>query len=151
MDAEDERDDVDDDGLDERPHAAGDGLAEDQRDARGGADQHLLHDAEVALPDDGDAVEDGDEERALGQHAGGQEVEVGQVPGAQDARLGQHLTEDDQPQDGLEGPGHQLVGVVDDLADLAIGDRQRIADEAERQPSAQPSRSAVRRVRVTSR
>jgi len=50
-----------------------------QRRARGGAGEKFLHDTEVALPYDIDAVKNGHEKNALRQNAGSNEVQIGNI------------------------------------------------------------------------
>ena len=120
---------VDDGHLGQGAHPGGQGFAQHQGAAGGGADQELVDQAQVPLPDDGDAVEDGDEQDALGEDAGGHEVEVAQVarwgwPGS-----GEHLAEDQQPQGRLDGPGEQFGGVVAQLPGFEFGDNQGLFHE----------------------
>ncbi len=55
----------------ERPRMpAESALPQHQRGARRGGGEELVHDPQVALPDDRHAVEDRDEQHALGEDAG---------------------------------------------------------------------------------
>jgi hypothetical protein len=62
-----------------------------------GRDQHLLEDAEVALPDDRDAVEDRRKEHALREDARRHEVQVSELSRGDGTRADEDLAEHQQP------------------------------------------------------
>ena len=76
---EQQRETVNDDRLRERADTSGEALAEHERRARSRAGEEFLHDAQVALPDDVDAIKYGHKENALRQDAGSNEVQIGNV------------------------------------------------------------------------
>ncbi len=85
---------------------------------------------QVPLPDDGDAVKDGDEQDALGQDAGGHKVQVRQAAGGDGPRPGKDLPEHQQPQRRLDGAGEQFGGVVANFAQFQFGNDQGLVDES---------------------
>ena len=105
-------DEVNDDGLHRSADTGRDRLAVDERGAMRGADQHLVNDAEVALPDDGDAVENGGEEHALRENARRHERQIADVAGGDAAHAAEDLAEDHQPQHGLHGARQHLGGIA---------------------------------------
>ena len=116
MHAERGGDGIDDDRLRYRPQGAGQRFAQRQRAPGGGGDQELVHDAQVALPDDGHAAENSHEHAALRQYAGGDEIYIGCGAGGDGPGSGHHLAVDDQPQRRLYGAHDELAGVVAQLA-----------------------------------
>lgn len=120
---------VDDERLRQAAHARRERLPQDERRARGRGDQQLVDDAQVALPDNADAIEDRDEEDALGENARGHEVQVGQAAGRNRPNLAEHLAEDDEPERRLHRARQQLGGVVAKLARLHVGDGERLVQE----------------------
>ena len=88
-----------------------------------------MHDAQIALPDGGDAIEDGNEEPALRQDPGREEVPVADRPGGDAADAAEHLPEHQQPQHGLDGARQQLQGIMAQLAGLGFHHCQRVAHE----------------------
>ena len=91
-----------------------------------------MNDAQVALPDGRDAVEDGDEQHALGEDAGRQKVEIGHVAGRNRPDARKDLAEDEQPQSRLDGTCEQLRRVTAQLECLERGDREGLVDEGHR-------------------
>ena len=73
--------------------------------------------------------EDGDEEHALGEDAGGHEIQVAEVAGGEGAHLGEDLAEDQQPEGGLDGAGEQLHRVMAQLAGVDFHDYESLVDE----------------------
>ena len=122
LDSQQKRQHIDDDRLRQGADARRERFAQHQRGARRRADEELLNDPEVALPDDRDAVEDRDEEHALRQDARRHEVEVAQVAGRDRPDAGEDLPEHQQPQGRLHGARDQLGRVVAQLAHFQFGD-----------------------------
>jgi len=76
---EQEGETVHDGSLRECADAGGEAFPQHECRARGRAGEEFLNDAEVALPDDVDAVKYGHEEDALRQDPRGDEVQIGDV------------------------------------------------------------------------
>jgi len=55
-----------------------------------------------------DAVKNGDEQHALREDAGRDEVQIGNVARVHRAAAGEHLSEDEQPQRRLEGAADEF-------------------------------------------
>src|ERR1035437_9612503 len=115
--------------LREGAETSGGALAKHQRGARSQAGEEFLHNAEIALPDDVDAEENGYEENALRQDAGSNEIQVRNIARVHRPAAGEHLPEDEQPKRGLEGAGDEFGEVVAQLAQLKLGDNKRLLDE----------------------
>ena len=128
--AEEKREKVDDDRLREAAQAGGNRLAQHERCARGGADEELVEDPQVPLPDHRDSVEDRDEQHALGKDPRRHEIDVAHVPRRDGADAREHLAEDQEPQRGLNRARQQLGGIVEKLARLHARDRERLRDVA---------------------
>ncbi len=90
-----------------------------------------MHDAQIALPDNGDAVKDGDEQDALGKDAGRHVIDVGNVAGGNGADLGEYLAEHQQPKRRLDRAGDEFRRIVAQLANFQLGDDEGFIDEAE--------------------
>src|ERR1019366_5954246 len=74
-----QRETVNDDSLRESADTSGETLAEHQCRAGSGTGEEFLQNAEIALPDDVHAVKNSNEENALHQDAGSNEVQIGNV------------------------------------------------------------------------
>ena len=122
-DAENRGKDEHDHDLDQCPDAGGKRLAEDESRSRGRRDEQLGQHPGVALPDDLDAVEDGDEHARLGDDPRREEVQIGDVPGGDGMKAVERLPEDDEPQHRLDRAGDDLGAVVPELLQLDQAER----------------------------
>ena len=152
LDAHHESEQINDGGLHRAAKSRGGGLAVDQRGALRRADQKLVHDAQIAFPDDGDAVEDGDEENALRQDARRHEGEIADVAGGNAAHAAEHLPKITIHRTGCTARARTSVGsrrsFFSSISAMAAvcWKKAKTADGW-----AQPRRLAVRRVARTSR
>lgn len=121
-----QRQKIDDDSLRQAANSGRQRLAEDQRAARRRAHHVAVEDAEVALPDSGDAVEDRREKHTLGEDARRQEVEIATVARRQATHLGHHLAEQNKPDRRLDGACQDFARIMPQFAYLRIGHRMNL-------------------------
>ena len=124
-DTQDGAEDQHDDHLAHGADARREGFAGHQGRAGRGCGQQLGEHTGVALPDDLDAIEDGDEQGGLGHDARRQVVQVRQIAGRDGAQTVEGLAVDQQPERGLDGAGIELGAIMADLTQLdpAEGDQ----------------------------
>ena len=139
LDAHRERHQVDDRPLRERTHSCRDRFAEHERAAWRGAGEQLLKDAEVALPDDADAEEDRDEEHALGEDARREKAEVVELAGRHGVQSPEDLSENQQPERGLDRARENFRRVAAQLDQLRGDDGPRVAQEYAEAESVSPA------------
>ena len=120
---------VNNDGLRESANPSGKSLAEDECGAWSWAGKEFLHNAEVTLPDDVDAIKNGDKENALRQDPGSDEVQIRNVAGVHRPAAREHFPEDQQPKRGLEGAGDEFGEIVPQLTQLKLGDDKCLVNE----------------------
>ena len=89
-----------------------------------------MHDAEVAFPDHGDAVEDGREQNALRQDAGSHEGEIADIAGGNAAHAAEHASEDHDPQNRLHGASQNFGGIAKELLQLDFGDGRGLLEKS---------------------
>src|ERR1019366_6712791 len=126
---EQQRETISNDPLRECADASGKTFAEHQCCAWCRAGEKFLHDAEVAFPDDIDAIKNRHEENALRENTGRDKVEIGNVARVHHPAAGEYLTEDEQPKRGLESARDKFGEIVAQLAQLKFGDDKRLLDE----------------------
>ncbi len=129
-DVHDERDEINDGRLHEAAESGGDRLAENQRASPGGAHQKLVHDAEIALPNHCDAVEDRAEQHALGEDSRRDEREVANLSGVNAVDVGEDLTEHHQPQHRLYCAREYFGRIADELDQFYFCDRGTLSEES---------------------
>jgi hypothetical protein len=92
---------VDDDRLREAAEAGGQRLANDKGASRRRTNHVAMQHPEIPFPNRGNSIEDGDEQYALREDAGRQEIKVGSGARTQSADLRHDLAEEDKPQHRL--------------------------------------------------
>src|SRR5262245_22244627 len=90
-----------------------------------------MRDAQIALPDDGDAIEDGEEAHALRQTGWRARLAVALVASWDRAEAGEGDTEDEQPKRWLDRAHKDVGRVVQELARLPFGDGERLGNKSE--------------------
>ncbi len=71
-----------------------------------------MHDPQVAFPDDGDTIKDGNEQHALRQDAGNKKIEIRHAASIDHPAMAHDLAENQQPERGLYRARRQLGGVM---------------------------------------
>ena len=145
-----ECDKVNDNCLHDAAKSGSKRFAKNQRDAPGGTCQEFMHHAKIALPDDGDAIEDRAEQNALRENSRRDERQVAQLSGLDAANLRENLSEHHQPQHRLHRPRDDFSRIADELDQLYFHNRGTLAHESLHLFLAQPRRWAVLRVWATS-
>ena len=129
INAQQKGDEINDGGLHGAAESCGYGFADDERGAVGRADEKLVDDSEVALPDDGDAIEDGGEEDALREDAGRHEGEVGDISRGDAANAAEDLPENHEPKHRLDGAAEKFGGVAEKFPQFDLSDGAGFAEE----------------------
>ena len=122
---------IDQHRLHQRAQAGGECLAQHQCHARRRADEQLVHHAEIAFPDDADAVENGEEQNALRENSRRHEIEIAQIAGRHGAQLGKDVAENQQPQRWLHCARQKIGRIAAQFEKFNFHQREALRGQAE--------------------